>query len=44
MLKRIPGFVLWALLAVAVGVLPLACGSDNGGGTDAHDTGSMTGG
>jgi hypothetical protein len=29
MLKRIPGFFLWVVLAVAVGVLPFACGSDD---------------
>jgi hypothetical protein len=43
MLKRIPGFVLWALLAVAVGIVPLACGSSTSG-TDAADTHTMTGG
>lgn len=34
MLKRIPGFVLWAFLAVAVALVPLACGSDDGGNND----------
>jgi hypothetical protein len=29
MFKRIPGFVLWILLAVSVAALPLACNSDN---------------
>jgi hypothetical protein len=38
MFKRIPGFVLWALLAVAVGLVPLACGSDSNG----NDSSTMT--
>jgi len=29
MFKRIPAFVLWAFLALGVGLLPLACGSDS---------------
>jgi hypothetical protein len=42
MFKRIPAFALWALLAVAVGLIPLACGSSSGGddaNTDSHVTG-----
>jgi hypothetical protein len=41
MFKRIPGFVLWAFLAVGVALLPLACGSSTSSGTD---SGSMSGG
>jgi hypothetical protein len=29
MFKRIPAFALWALLAVAVALAPVACSSDN---------------
>ena len=44
MFKRIPMLGLFILLACAVALLPIACGSDSGG-TDASDTapGSMTG-
>jgi hypothetical protein len=28
MFKRVPGFVLWILLACAVATVPLACSSD----------------
>jgi hypothetical protein len=40
MLKRIPMLALFALLAAATALLPMACGSDSGG-NDASDT-SMT--
>jgi len=29
MFKKIPAFALWVMLALAVGLVPLACGSDN---------------
>ena len=29
MFKRIPGFALWAFLALAVALVPIACGSDD---------------
>lgn len=29
MFKRIPAFALWIMLALAVGLVPLACGSDS---------------
>jgi len=29
MFKKIPGFALWAILALAVALVPLACSSDN---------------
>jgi hypothetical protein len=41
MFKRIPGFVLWILLAAAVAISPLACNSDK---PDARDSGSEAGG
>jgi hypothetical protein len=41
MFKRIPGFVLWILLAAAVATLPLACNSDT---PDAKDSGAEAGG
>jgi hypothetical protein len=40
MFKRIPAFALWVMLALGVGLIPLACGSDNSN----TDSGSMTGG
>jgi hypothetical protein len=41
MFKRIPGFVLWILLAAAVATAPLACNSDK---PDAKDSGTEAGG
>jgi hypothetical protein len=40
MFKRIPGFVLWILLAVSVATLPLACNSD---APDHQDSGAEAG-
>jgi hypothetical protein len=43
MFKKIPGFVLWTLLALAVALVPLACSSDSNS-TDAQaDTGGSYG-
>jgi hypothetical protein len=41
MFKRIPGFVLWILLACAVATVPLACNSDT---PDGRDSGTEAGG
>jgi hypothetical protein len=41
MFKRIPGFVLWILLACAVATVPLACNSD---APDAKDSGAEASG
>ena len=35
MFKRIPAFALWIMLAIGVGLVPLACGSDNNNTPDA---------
>ena len=40
MFKRIPAFALWIMLAVGVGLIPLACGSDN----NSTDSSTTTGG
>jgi hypothetical protein len=38
MFKKIPALALWALLALTVGLLPLACGSDNNSTDGSHVT------
>jgi hypothetical protein len=38
MFKRIPAFALWVMLALGVGLVPLACGSSS------TTTDAMTGG
>ena len=42
MLRRTSGFMLWVLLAVAVAVAPLACGSSSSTGDGAIDTTNVT--
>ena len=40
MFKKIPAFALWAILALAVALAPLACSSDNNSGDGSmHMTG-----
>jgi hypothetical protein len=39
MFKRIPGFALWAFLALAIALIPLACGSDDTNNDAATDRG-----
>ena len=51
MFRRIPGLLLWILVACAVAILPIACGSDGNGSDGSASDGayqvtpsSMTGG
>jgi hypothetical protein len=40
MFRRIPGLLLWIIVACAVATVPMACSESDDGGSDASTTGN----